>query len=389
MFKINKMFIAVVVLLIVLAAFFSLNYLSEETVKVKTAEAVRGDITQSISYSGAIESPKRVQIGSKIAGRVSAVLFNELDEVPAGQALIKLEDDELKAQLSQAQEALNQAQINLVNIEKNLERVKELFKKGFASTEQLETAQQAYDVGKALIKQNQANLAFIRARLESTTITSPISGTIVSKNVTVGEIVAGPLGGGNFSVPTPMAEIADLNDLEVQTDVDEVEMSKVHVGQEARITVDAYPDKTYKGTVREIAATTLSRRDVGITYRVKVHITNPDKILKLGMTANVDFMIENRGQVLTVPKSAVLVQGDEQFVFKVRDQKVYKREVETGMEGEEFVEITAGLQSGEKVIVAIKTGADEAEGLLPFGDQGIIPDDILKLGNGQPVVVVP
>jgi len=389
MFKINKMFIAVVVLLIVLAALFSLNYLSEETVKVKTAEAVRGDITQSISYSGAIESPKRVQIGSKIAGRVSAVLFNELDEVPAGQALIKLEDDELKAQLSQAQEALNQAQINLVNIEKNLERVKELFKKGFASTEQLETAQQAYDVGKALIKQNQANLAFIRARLESTTITSPISGTIVSKNVTVGEIVAGPLGGGNFSVPTPMAEIADLNDLEVQTDVDEVEMSKVHVGQEARITVDAYPDKTYKGTVREIAATTLSRRDVGITYRVKVHITNPDKILKLGMTANVDFMIENRGQVLTVPKSAVLVQGDEQFVFKVRDQKVYKREVETGMEGEEFVEITAGLQSGEKVIVAIKTGADEAEGLLPFGDQGIIPDDILKLGNGQPVVVVP
>jgi len=389
MFKINKMFIAVVVLLIVLAALFSLNYLSEETVKVKTAEAVRGDITQSISYSGAIESPKRVKIGSKIAGRVSAVLFNELDEVPAGQALIKLEDDELKAQLSQAQEALNQAQINLVNIEKNLERVKELFKKGFASTEQLETAQQAYDVGKALIKQNQANLAFIRARLESTTITSPISGTIVSKNVTVGEIVAGPLGGGNFSVPTPMAEIADLNDLEVQTDVDEVDMSKVHVGQEARITVDAYPDKTYKGTVREIAATTLSRRDVGITYRVKVHITNPDKIFKLGMTANVDFMIENRGQVLTVPKSAVLVQGDEQFVFKVRDQKVYKREVETGMEGEEFVEITAGLQSGEKVIVAIKTGADEAEGLLPFGDQGIIPDDILKLENGQPVVVVP
>ena len=388
MFKINKMFIAVVVLLIVLAALFSLNYPSEETVKVKTAEAVRGDITQSISYAGAIESPKRVKIGSKIAGRVSAVLFNELDEVPAGQALIKLEDDELKAQLSQAQEALNQAQINLVNIEKNLERVKELFKKGFASTEQLETAQQAYDVGKTLIKQNQANLAFIRARLESTTITSPISGTIVSKNVTVGEIVAGPLGGGNFSVPTPMAEIADLNDLEVQTDVDEVDMSKVHVGQEARITVDAYPDKTYKGAVREIAATTWSRRDVGITYRVKVHITNPDKILKLGMTANVDFMIENRGQVLTVPKSAVLVQGDEQFVFKVRDQKVYKREVETGMEGEEFVEITAGLQSGEKVIVAIKTGADEAEGMLPFGDQGIIPDDILKLEDGQSVVIV-
>ena len=389
MLKTNKMFVAVVVLIIVLAALISLNYLSQETVKVKTAEAARRDLTQSISYAGAIESTKRVKIGSKIAGRVSAVFFDELDEVSAGQALIKLEDDERKAQLSQAQEALNQAQINLANTEKNLERINELFKKGFVSTEQLETAQQAYDVGKALIKQNEANLAFIRAQLESTTITSPISGTVVSKNVTVGEIVAGPLGGGNFSVPTPMAEIADLNDLCVQTDVDEVDMSNVHVGQEARITVDAYPDETYTGMVREIAATTLSRRDVGITYRVNVHISNPDKILKLGMTANVDFMIEKRGQVLTVPKSAVLVQGDKQFVFKVSDKKVYKSEVETGMEGEEFVEITSGLQLGEKVIVAIQTGTGEAEGLLPFGDQGIIPDDILKLENGQSVIILP
>ena len=190
MVKINKMFIVLVLFIIVLAALFYLNYLPDETVKVKTAEASLGEITQSISYAGSIDSPRRVKVGSEIAGRVAAVLFDELDEVRAGQALIKLEDDELKAQLSQAQEALNQAQINLVSIEKNLTRVKELFKKGFASTEQLETAQQAYDVGRALIKQSQANHAFIRARLGATTITAPLSGTIVSKNVTVGEIVA-------------------------------------------------------------------------------------------------------------------------------------------------------------------------------------------------------
>ena len=246
MTKTKKVFIVLVLFIIGLAAFFSFNYLSDETVKVKTAEASLGEITQSISYAGSIASPRRVKVGSKIAGRVAAVLFDELDEVRAGQVLIKLEDAELKAQLSQAQEALNQAQINLVTIEKNLTRVKELFKKGFVSTEQLDTAQQAYDVGRALIKQNQANHAFIRARLGSTTLTAPLSGTIVSKNVTVGEIVAGALGGGTFSVPTPIAEIADLNNLEVYVDVDEVDISKVHVEQEALITVDAYPDKTFK-----------------------------------------------------------------------------------------------------------------------------------------------
>jgi HlyD family secretion protein len=390
MVKINKMFIVIVVCIIVLAALYSFNYLSEETVKVKTAEAALGEITQSISYAGSINSPRRVKVGSKIAGRVAAVLFDELDEVRADQVLIKLEDAELKAQLSQAQEALNQAQINLVTIEKNLTRVKELFKKGFASTEQLETAQQAYDVGEALIKQNQANHAFIRARLGSTIIAAPISGTIVSKNVTVGEIVAGPLGGGSFSVPTPMAEVADLSNLEVHADVDEVDISKVHVEQEALITVDAYPDKTFKGVVREIAAATVSRRDVGITYRVKVHIINPEKILKLGMTANLDFLLENSGQILTVPKSAILVQGDEQIVLIIKDQQVFKRTVEIGMEGEEFIEITAGLQPGEEVVTSIITDSTEAAGGLPFGNQGIIPDDILsKLEDGQSVIIVP
>jgi len=390
MTKTKKVFIVLVLLIIVLAALFSFNYLSDETVKVKTAEASLGEITQSISYAGSIDSPRRVKVGSKIAGRVAAVLFDELDEVHAGQVLIKLEDAELKAQLSQAQEALNQAQINLVTIEKNLTRVKELFKKGFVSTEQLDTAQQAYDVGRALIKQNQANHAFIRARLGSTTLTAPLSGTIVSKNVTVGEIVAGALGGGNFSVPTPMAEVADLSNLEVHADIDEVDISKVHVEQEALITVDAYPDKTFKGVVREIASATVSRRDVGITYRVKVHIINPEKILKLGMTANLDFLLENSGQILTVPKSAILVQGDEQIVLIIKDQQVFKRTVEIGMEGEEFIEITAGLQPGEEVVTSIITDSTEAAGGLPFGNQGIIPDDILsKLEDGQSVIIVP
>ena len=385
--KVNKKII-IVIFILVLLALFLLRYMPQEKVQVSTVEAALGDITQSISYSGSVESRNRVRIGSKIAGRVSAVFFEELDDVHKGQTLVKLENGEIKAQRNRAKEAITQAEINLANAEKNLSRMEELFKRGFSSKEQLDSAQQAFDVSKAMLEQNRSNYKGTDVRLGYSTILAPVSGTIISKNVTVGEIIAGPLGGGNLTVPTAIAEIADLKDLEVRVDVDEVDIGKVKVGQEAIISVDAYPDKVFKGVVKEIAIMTSSRREVGITYRVKAHIENPDKILKLGMTANVDFIMRSRKQVLSVPKNAILAQEGRNFVFTVSDNIVGKKEIVTGIEGEEFFEVASGLQPGEMVVVGVKTETVDGEGGLRFG-QGTTPDDILKLENGQSVVVVP
>ena len=385
--KVNKKII-IVIFMLALLALFLLRYMPQEKVQVSTVEAALGDITQSISYSGSVESRNRVRIGSKIAGRVSAVFFEELDDVHKGQTLVKLENGEIKAQRNRAKEAINQAEINLANAEKNLSRMEELFKRGFSSKEQLDSVQQAFDVSKAMLEQNRSNYKGADVRLGYSTILAPVSGTIISKNVTVGEIIAGPLGGGNLTVPTAIAEIADLNDLEVRVDVDEVDIGKVKVGQEAIISVDAYPDKVFKGVVKEIAIMTSSRREVGITYRVKAHIENPDKILKLGMTANVDFIMRSRKQVLSVPTNAILAQEGRNFVFTVSDNIVDKKEIITGIEGEEFFEVASGLQPGEMVVVGVKTETVDGEGGLRFG-QGTTPDDILKLENGQSVVVVP
>lgn len=386
MVKTSKLLISIlcIILLIVIASWKSLF---PEKLTVKTTEAALRDITQTISYAGAIDAPLRVKIGSEMAGRVSAVFFNELDDVREGQPLIKLEDSEVRAQLNQAQEALNQAQINLVNVESNLVRVRALFTKGFASQEQLDASQQAVDVGRALVKQNRASYELVSARLDNTTITAPISGTVVSKNVAVGEIVAGPLGGATFSAPTFMAEIADLGSLEVIVDVDEVDIGKIQVGQPATISVDAFPDTSYQGIVREIASMTSSRREVGITYRVKARITDPDKALKLGMTANLDFLLGKMEQVLTVPKSAIVTEGDAQFVFIVNDDTLSRRTIATGFEGEEFMAVTSGLEPGEKVVIGIKTQSGGAEEWSLFG-QGTIPDDILNLEDGQKVNVL-
>jgi RND family efflux transporter MFP subunit len=387
MLKINKKIISVVFILMLLALFF-LKYLLQEKVQVRTAEAALRNIDQIVSYSGSVESCNRVRISSEIAGRVSAVFFEELDDVTEGQVMVKLENVVIKAQLNQAKEALNQAKINLVNAKKNLSRVKELFKRGFASKEHLDSAQQTFDVCKAMVKQNQSNCEMIDARLEHTCIRAPISGTVISKNVTVGEVVAGPLGGRGLAVPMAIAEIADLSNLEVRVDVDEGDIRKIKVGQEATISVDAFTDKTFKGIVKEIPLMTSGRRETGITYRVKVHIEDPEKILKLGMTTNTDFLIRSEQQVLTVPKSAILAQGGKTFVFTINDQKVCRKEVMTDIEGEEFMEVTSGLQPGEGVVIGIKAETGRGRGLLGFG-QEIIPDDILKLKNGQSVDITP
>ena len=386
MVKARKLLI-ITICIALLIALASWKFLFPEKLTVKTAEAALRDLSQTISYAGAIDSTLRVKIGSEMAGRVAAVHFNELDEVREGQVLIKLEDAEVTAQLNQAQEALNQAQINLVNVESNLSRVRELFKKGFASQEQLEASQQGVDVGRAMVKQNRANYELATARLNNSTITAPASGTIVSKNVAVGEIVAGPLGGATFSAPTFMAEIADLGDLEVIVDVDEVDIGKIQVGQQAAISVDAFPEKYYQGVVKEIAFMTSSRREVGITYRVKARITNPDRALKLGMTANLDFLLGKKEQVLTVPKSAVITEGDTQFVFTVNEGTLSRKTIATGIEGDEFTAVASGLQQGERVVIGVKTESGGDEEWSFFG-QGTIPDDILNLEDGQKVNVI-
>ena len=386
--KMNKKIISVSCIFILLAL-FSLRFLPQEKVQVRATEVTIRDITQSVSYSGSIESRTRVRISSKVAGRVSAVFFEELDEVAKGQVLVKLEDDEIKAKRNQLKEALNQAKINRKNAKKNLHRINELFKKGFASKEQLDNAQQAYDVATALVKQNQSSYEVAHARLEQTSIRAPISGTSVSKNVTVGEIVAGPLsGGGNVAFPTAIAEIADLGNLEVHAGIDELDIGKIEVGQEVSISVDAFPDKTFKGTVKEIALMTSGRREMGITYRVKSNMENPEKLLKLGMTANIDFVIRSKKQVPSVPQKSIFTQGDKRFVFAVNDQEIYRKEIMTGIEGEEFVEVTSGLQPGEKIVIGINTEVGEDLEERPFGRE-ITPDDNLGLENGQSVVVIP
>ena len=147
-----------------------------------------------------------------------------------------------------------------------------------------------------------------------------------------------------------MAGMMGLGSLEVHTDVDEVDIAKIKIGQETRITVDAYPEETLRGKVQEIAFVPSGKKEVGTNYRVKVKIAEPVDFLKLGMTSNVDFILVRKRNVSSLLRRSVLKDGKKTFVLVIRGGKVQKKVVQVGIEGEQYVEIVRGLAQGENVI---------------------------------------
>jgi len=351
----SKKLILILVLLVIVSALALYPKLFRKKVTGVSSEmvAVR-DIVKTISYSGFIETTSKVLVSSEVAGRVAEVYFDELDYVKQGSILVKLDDDEIRAQLQQAKTTVSEAKIRLDNAKKSLERARALFEKGFISDEEMEHAQLQANLNEAELDKARSSYDVVFARLNNTSITAPISGMVTKKHVEQGEIVAGPLGSQGFAQPVPIAEITDLESLVVDTDVDEVDIARIKIGQEALITVDAYPEETLRGVVQEIALVPSGKKEVGTSYRVKVKIAEPVDFLKLGMTANVDFILERKKNVFSLPRTAVLRDGGKTFVLVINGGRVQKKVVQVGIEGEQFIEVVEGLAEGEKVI----TGGD-------------------------------
>jgi HlyD family secretion protein len=328
-------------------------FIKEEVTGVELEPVTLRDIVNSISYSGFIDTESRVLVCSEIPGRVIGVYFDELDYVKEGDVLVKLADDEISAQLKEAKAILSAAKIRLNNSERNLDRVKKLFEKGFIPKEEMERSQLEVDINRAELSKAKSNFELIQARLKNTFITAPISGVVTKKHIEKGEIVAGPLGSKGVSEPVPIAEITDFNSLKVYTDVDEIDIAKIRIGQEAIITADAYPERKLQGKVEEIALVPSKKKEVGTNYRVKVKIKNPAKFLRLGMTTNVDFILSSKKNVLSISRNSVLKDGKSSYVLIIKNGRVYKKSIDIGIEGENYVEVTQGLKPNQMVITGV------------------------------------
>jgi HlyD family secretion protein len=286
-----------------------------------TVPVQRGNVTQVVSSTGTLQAVVTVLVGSQVSGTIDKLFADFNSKVKAGQVVAQLNQDKFKAAVDQARANLLAAQSNFEKAKvsvgdalRTLERNRELKKRDIMAQSELDAAQTAYDaavaqleVNKAQIAQAQAALNQASVDLNNTVIHSPVDGIVISRSVDVGQTVAASL-----QAPTLFTIANDLAKMEVHTNVDEADVGNVTEGQEVTFTVDAFPARRFRGRVQQVRNAPTVVQNV-VTYDAVVRIDNKELLLKPGMTANVQFLVNRREDVLTIPNMAIR--------FKPPDQK--------------------------------------------------------------------
>jgi HlyD family secretion protein len=355
-------------------------------------KAELGDIARSVVATGKVQPITKVEVKSKASGIVTRLDTDINAQVKQGQVLAQLDQQEIldqvaaqKAQLAAAEsnaraaaasieyDKVNAQAPDLPMYKNTYERNLEMSKQGVVSKQSLDDAQQKYlsavntrdkavsqisvDTSKlrqaqAQVAQNQASLKQLEEQLSYTTITSPMDGTILSRDVEIGDAVSSILVLG--STATLVMTIGDITQVYVQGKVDESDIGKVYLGQAARIKVESFKDKTFLGKVTKIAPLGVEKDNV-TTFEVRVSIDNPGGELKANMTANAEILLEEHKKVLTVPEQAVLYDKDRNASVEVPDPKTKtgrrKVDIKAGISNGTKTEILAGLQPGDTVIL--------------------------------------
>src|SRR5438093_5531548 len=275
--------------------------------------AQREDVIQVVSSTGILQAVITVQVGSQVSGTIDKLFADYNSKVKKEQVIAQLNQDKFQAAVDQARANLLAAQANVakakVTIEdtqRTLERNKELMKRELIAQSEMDTAQTAYDaavaqyqVNRAQVNQAQAALNQSMVDLNNTVIHSPVDGIVVSRNVDVGQTVAASL-----QAPTFFTIANDLSKMEVHTSVDEADVGNVNEGQEVTFTVDAFPARRFRGKVYQVRNAPTIVQNV-VTYDAVVRIDNKELLLKPGMTANVQFLVSEKEDVLTIPNMAL------------------------------------------------------------------------------------
>jgi len=377
-----------------------------QTVRVEPISTGANGAGQAVvlNATGYIVAHHEIEVASKVVGRVASIGVEKGDHVRAGQVLVRLEDDEYRAQLVQAQgnlvslEArllqdehgsrpeeiavakanLNQVKADLDDAKITLDRTKELAAQGVVSHQQLDDAQSKYDDAVARVaslertyelvrkgprqeeidslrgqvEQAKGAVAYAENQLDNTVIRAPVNGTILERAVEKGEFVTNGFV-GDKGAKGYVVTLADLNDLQVELDINQNDFSRLHMGQKGIITTDAFPDRKYDGVIAEMSPKADRQK---ATVQVKVKVLHPDDYLRPEMNASVSFLADTQSgasagraaqPLIVVPASAVTDNG----VFVVFGHRAVRRTVKTGPTTSHGVEIDQGLIGGEDLIV--------------------------------------
>jgi HlyD family secretion protein len=403
--------ISALVVLAVMGYFFffsSPKNISVAEVKLDSGGSSQGNTV--LSVSGYVVAHHKIAVGAKVMGRVAWIGVEKGDKVQQGQVLVRLEDNDFRAQSNQAranlaaaqarldqlragsrpQEKMKdragvlQAQATLTNAESEYERTAKLYSAGVSSKADLDRALAQRDNARALVeaarqssamtdigprveeiraaeaqvRQMKAALDYADTQLADTEIKAPVSGTVLQRIVERGEMVS-PSAFGESGARTSVVALADLNDLQIELDISQADFARLKMDQRAEIIPEAFPNLKYSGFIAEIAP---EANRAKATVQVKVKVDNPDEQLRPEMNARVNFLGEEQTSQtksaprVLVPKAAVVRKDGNAFVFVVKGNRVEQRSVRLGEESGEFYYILEGLSGGES---AATVGVDK------------------------------
>jgi HlyD family secretion protein len=358
----------------------------------KLAKVERGDLAKSVVATGKVEPITKVEIKSKASGIVKKLYVDAGDRVKQGQLLAELDKEEIEARVTQAKAQVEASEASLKGSEADLERAKVdaegpdvpmlkraydraqgMAKEGVVSASALDDAQKNYELAlnkqnvakaqllvlkakigqaQAQLLQDHANLKQLEEQLGYTTISSPIDGIILSRDVEVGDAVSSILVLG--STATLIMTEGDTSEVYVKGKVDESDIGKVYLGQPARIKVESFKDKTFNGKVTKISPMGVEKDNV-TTFEVRVSINNPGGELKAAMTANAEIILEEHKNVLQIPEGSILYDKDKKASVEIPDER--------GKEGKRKIAVNIGISNGAKT---------EVLGGLKEGDQVVL-----------------
>jgi RND family efflux transporter MFP subunit len=313
----------------------------------QTDVVTRRDMGSSVLATGIIKprTGAEVRVGSRVSGILKRLHVNIGDRVEKGQLLGELDETEFNARYNEALASLENARAERNYAVLDLDRQRSLRENNFASQDNVDAAERVYDVAESVIKQAKANLDYARIQLGYTRIKAPISGVVASVSTQEGETVA-----ASFTAPT-FVIIIDLERLEVQAYVDETDIGRIEKGQRASFTVDTYPGIDFEGTVTAIYPKAEMKDNV-VNYITIIDITGSGgHTLRPEMTTTVRIFQQKRPQVPTVPKQAVFRESGNKYVYVLNGAQQVKRQVDTGWADGKYIEITRGLEQGERIII--------------------------------------
>lgn len=347
-----------------------------------TMEITRGEMRQVVTATGEIQPLNTVSVGSQVSGTIEKLYVDFNSKVKKGDVLLEIEPSVLQASVDEAKASLVSAQSQRNYAKSEYQRNKTLYNEGFISRAEMEQSQTTYEQAEQSVKRMQSQYDRAVTNLGYATITSPVDGTVIAREVDVGQTVA-----ASFQTPNLFKIAEDLSQMQIETSVSEADIGVIKEGQAVTFTVDAYPNQTFDGTVRQIRLSPTTTSNV-VVYTVVIDVDNSDLRLMPGMTAFVTIVVTEKFDVFKVQNAALVLRKFDGIVDNAgdatpndhlaiqRDGKIilipYTKGLVTATETEI---ISDELRDGDRVVIG-RTGQKTANTTNRMGGPG---------GGGRPM----